>query len=104
MSRNWSEARAKCDTEGRCRACQRPGRTEAAHIVPRRHDDQKGIVPAVSIVPLCTDCHRAFDLGRLDLLPMLTNAEQSAAVAKLGLLRAWRRITGAGKTDTPSTG
>lgn len=104
MSRNWVEARAKCDAEGACRFCRRPGRTEAAHIVPKRHDDDPGIVPAVAVVPLCIDCHRSFDLGRIDLLPVLTNAEQAAAVAKLGMLRAWRRITGAGKTDTPRTG
>lgn len=107
MSRDWRPARAKCDAEGACRNCRRRGRQEAAHVVPRRHDADKGIVNPLDIVPLCLECHRDYDLGHLDLLPVLTNAEQAAAVAKLGLLRAWRIITGAGKSaepDTPRTG
>lgn len=104
MSRDYTLARAKCDAEGRCRWCKRACRTEAAHIVPRRHDPPNGPVPADGIVPLCQACHRDYDLDRLDLLPVLTLEEQAFAVSRLGILRAWRRITSAAKTDTPSTG
>lgn len=105
MSRDWTEARAKVDREARCRCCGQSGvRLEAAHVIGRKHDDRNGLVHPDDIVPLLQEHHRQYDLGLIDLLPVLTEAEQARAVGHVGILRAWRRITGSGKTDTPSTG
>lgn len=58
-------------------------------------------VEAVDVVPLCVQvsksggCHRLYDSRKLDLLPFLTLAEQSSAVAKVGIIAALKRISGA---------
>lgn len=49
------------------------------------------------VVPLCWTHHRAYDTGRLDLLAHLEprrRAEIAHAVAHLGLVSAYRRLTG----------
>ena len=49
------------------------------------------------VVPMCWLHHRAYDTGRLDLLPHLEprwRAEIAHAVAHLGLISAYRRLTG----------
>lgn len=50
------------------------------------------------VVPLCcTPCHRAYDEGRLDLLPHLEpawRAQLAHAVGHVGLIGALRRISG----------
>jgi hypothetical protein len=46
------------------------------------------------IVPLCVECHMAYDAHKLDLLPYLNYAEQSKVVADLGIVRAYKRLTG----------
>jgi len=94
MKRDWSEARAKVDAEGRCRVCgwgEGLVKLEAAHVISRAQggtDDPRGIVP------LCWECHRAFDARRLDLLPFLMNDEQAYAVSLVGIVSAYRRLTG----------
>ena len=116
----WTEARAKVDGEGKCRACgRRPfdGKSprvfklEAAHTVGQKYQDEIRIeveggpkikvVKAVSVVPLCLaedgGCHEAYDSGRLDLLPHLTTEEQLDAVAAVGMHRAYERTTGTRK-------
>ena len=90
MKRDWTAARQKCDAEQECRWCGYRGGLDAAHIVPR---SLGGGQSADSIVPLCRDCHRAYDAGRLDLLPALTFAEQAEAVRVLGIHRALQRIS-----------
>ena len=94
-SRDWSEARAKCDQEGRCRVCRRRERpVEAAHILPR------SVVPnggedGRNIVPLCREHHGEYDADRLDLLPWLSPEEQSYAVELAGgIIAALRIISG----------
>ena len=78
----------------RCRVCGR-GPVEWAHLVPRRYDKEFGYkIPADAIVPLCTEHHRAFDAGRLDLIPYLSKAEQAFAVSVLGIVRALNRLGG----------
>ena len=93
MKRSWTEARLKCDREGRCRVCKAPGRVEAAHTIGRTHDPKDGRVRPVDIVPLCTHCHRAYDERRLSILEHLTYAEQAAAVEHVGILRALKRLS-----------
>lgn len=50
------------------------------------------IVMSEDVVPLCLSCHQLYDQRRLDLLPYLTHTEQAAAVSKLGIIGAFRRI------------
>ena len=89
MKRDWSEARRKVMAEGECRLCSARRDLEAAHIVPR---SLGGGMSQFDVVPLCRDCHRAFDEYRVDVLPGLTYAEQAEAVRVLGIERAYRRL------------
>jgi 5-methylcytosine-specific restriction endonuclease McrA len=92
MKRAWAPARAKCDEAGQCRVCGAEN-PEAAHIIPRSQvGPPRGEHPD-NIVPLCRECHRNYDQGRLDLLPFLTRSEQAKAVELHGLIGALRRIT-----------
>lgn len=112
VRRDWAEAREKVDEEGKCRGCGRNpyyARLEAAHIVGREHDQESacrtcggdgcsncngyGVVIYVNpldIVPLCgpattsSTCHGKQHDHLLDLLPLLTAAEQVRAVALVG--------------------
>lgn len=88
--RDWTKAREKCAAEGRCRVCHRLG-WEAAHVIGRTHDGV--VVHPDDVVPLCTRCHAAYDLRRLDLLPYLSLAEQARAALHVGLVRALHRTT-----------
>ena len=92
--RDWTEPRAKVDSEDdQCRVCrQRPA--EAAHIIPRSRVSAGPGEGQLNIVPLCRGHHQAFDAHRFDILPYLTRAEQSNAVALVGMVEAMRRITG----------
>jgi hypothetical protein len=101
--RDWTMARGKVDAVGACRVCTTRRRLEAAHVAGRAHDGTLPthlnvgagvVVRAVDVVPLCTDCHQAYDQHKLDLLPYLTHAEQAAAVEYLGIVGAYRRLTG----------
>ena len=63
---------------------------DPAHVIPRGmggcdHED--------CIVPLCRGCHRMYDEGRKDILPLLSKAEQAHAASHLGLIGALQRIT-----------
>jgi len=89
--RDWRVPRAKVDREGVCRVCHRPGRLEAAHIIPR---SLGGTEEEHATVPLCRGCHSEFDAHTLDLLPHLTRDEQAHAVRLVGMASAWRTITG----------
>ena len=95
--RDWTQARAKVDAEGRCRVCGSDWRVEAAHVIPRSVAPNGGEHPD-SIVPLCGDyvdsitgnaikgCHSRYDdkSNGLDLTPYLNDAELEAAVAAAG--------------------
>lgn len=102
--RDWTLARAKVENEGRCRladpanvgyersgACDGP--LEAAHTVERRHDDGERTVQPCDVIPLCKLHHMRYDARRISILELLTHEEQAAAVDKLGIVRALRRLT-----------
>lgn len=93
--RNWQEARAKVEREGRCRLhltgeCLGP--LAAAHVVGRAADEER-IVYAGDIIPLCTHHHGLYDARKLSVLEYLTYEEQARAVMKLGIVRAAKRLT-----------
>lgn len=101
--RDWSDARQKIEKEAVCRRCLRPegsGRKlEAAHIIGRRHDEPRveGSTAKVlyvhpdSVIPLCRDCHTAYDAHRIGILPFLTREEQARAVLDAGSIESARR-------------
>lgn len=98
--RDWVHARAKVDAEGRCRlhgggVCL--GALAAAHVVERSRDDGDVVQPE-DVVALCAHHHALYDARRVSLLEHLTHEEQAAAVAKLGIVRALRRLT-SGQTE-----
>jgi hypothetical protein len=50
----------------------------------------------LAVVPACFECHRAYDDGRVDILPALEpwfRDELAFAVARVGLLTTLRRVT-----------
>lgn len=103
--RDWTQARAKVEREGRCRYCKSRegtnGELQAAHVIGREHDRPPkhvlGDRPAVWLVfeqrtvPLCPFCHDAYDAHEIDLLPVLTLEEQVQAVRDAGGLELARR-------------
>ena len=92
MKRDWTEPLAKKAREGECRACHAGDRAlDAAHVIPR---SLGGTEDQDATVPLCRQCHRAYDARELDLLPYLTHAEQAHAVSLVGMFTAWHVITG----------
>jgi hypothetical protein len=99
LRRDWSLARAKVENEGRCRVkdlhCD--GDLEAAHVVERSRDAERVVQPC-DVVPLCTFHHARYDARRISILAELTYEEQAAAVDKLGIVRALRRLT-SGQTE-----
>ncbi len=87
--KSWDEARAKVERDGGCRNC---GSTpvEVAHVVPR---SLGGGQSADSVIGLCRPCHEDQHAHRIELLPLLDEAEQLEAVRVLGLARAYRYTT-----------
>lgn len=64
-----------------------------AHLAARA---QGGCDSADCVTPLCLACHRAFDIGLIDILPALEpgyRAEIAHCVEHLGLASAFRRLT-----------
>lgn len=100
--RYWDAAVAKRDREQVCRACGSQFWLQCAHVSGREYDEVIDLDDGTSVrfvepadcVPLCIDCHRAYDARELDLLPHLTYEEQAAAVAHLGIVRALHRTSG----------
>lgn len=62
-----------------CIACAATPATPA-HLAPRAHG---GCDHDLCVVPLCFHCHRAFDDGRLDLLPHLSGQGYRAELAHM---------------------
>lgn len=91
MTRDWTAARLKIEREP-CRVCLSPF-VDPAHIIPRSRVKPGPGEDARNIVPLCRVCHRAYDEGRLDILPVLTREEQAYVVGLVGLTEAYRRTT-----------
>lgn len=100
VKRDWTRARAKVDREGVCRlrpagGCDGP--LEAAHTIDKATDETP-IVQPYDVVPLCKLHHARYDARRVSILEYLTLEEQGAAVQKIGLTRALRRLT-SGQTE-----
>jgi 5-methylcytosine-specific restriction endonuclease McrA len=91
MPSKWIEAKQKVADEGMCRVCGVGKMLDPAHIIPR---SQGGGLSADDIVPLCRNCHTAYDGYELDLLPHLEVSEQINAVRLVGIARAYKIITG----------
>ena len=78
----------------RCVVCGAVTRIDPAHLVPR---SLGGCDEADCVVPLCRVHHRAYDQGGLDLVAHLEphwRTEIGHAVVHLGLVRAYRRLSG----------
>jgi hypothetical protein len=68
--------------------------TDPAHLAARARG---GCDHPDCVAALCRSCHRAYDTGRLDLLPHLEpryRRELAHAVGHLGLIGALERLTG----------
>jgi hypothetical protein len=92
VARNWKKAREKVDLEGECRVCGSDYIVEAAHSSYVRYDDT--IVNPERIIPLCKQCHMKYDAHSLDILAYLSYDEQAIVVRDLGIVRAYKRLTG----------
>jgi hypothetical protein len=91
------EQREKVRSGQLCSANCGNAATDPAHITSRA---QGGCDSPDCILPMCRTCHRAFDLGELDLLPTLQanfRSELAHAVLHLGLTRTLQRVTGGDK-------
>ena len=77
-----------------CRVCGATELVDPAHLASRA---QGGCDHPDCVVPLCRfPCHRAFDDGRLDLLPHLEpryRVELAHALSHLGLIELLERLT-----------
>jgi 5-methylcytosine-specific restriction endonuclease McrA len=100
LRRDWRLAREKVDREGHCRACGVVGPLEAAHVIGRRHDYDLGsanerniLVVPDRIVPLCRRCHQLQHRNELEMVPLLSRAEEVQAVADVGLEGAMQRLS-----------
>ena len=54
-----------------CVVCGSDKRIDPAHLIPR---SLGGCGDPLCVVPACRRCHRAYDVGRIDLLPHLEPA------------------------------
>lgn len=110
LDRDWTAARRKVASERVCRfdvggMCDGP--IEAAHVIGRAHEargrkpgDPPIVVDPLDVVPLCKRHHTLYDQHSLDVLPVLTIAEQARAVSVAGgLIAALRRTTS--RRETP---
>ena len=83
----------------RCIAChgsiEHDAPSRPAHLIPRSMTTS-GQDDELAVVPLGPVCHRLYDTGQLDLLPYLEPAwrgELAFAVARVGLVATYRRVT-----------
>lgn len=87
----------------RCIVCGTDRRIDPAHLIPR---SLGGCGDPLCVIPACRLHHRAYDRGELDLLPYLEpgwRAQLAHAVGHVGLIAAFRRITGTRPDgETPS--
>lgn len=93
MVRDWSQARIKVETEGRCRSCGAAHGLDAAHIIPRSRIPGAAAMDARNIVPLCRSCHTSYDQDGLEMLGRLTREEETFIVSLVGIEEARRRTT-----------
>ena len=89
-----SQAQRDKVRDQRCTVCGVTTAIEPAHVIPR---SLGGCDDPDCVVALCRLHHRAYDRGRLDLVPYLEprhRREAAHAVAHVGLAAALRRISG----------
>jgi hypothetical protein len=87
-----SEAQRRKIVGSACIVCLQTKGITAAHLAPRTLG---GCDDPACVVPLCWLHHRAYDTGKLELLPYLEprwRAETAHAVLHLGLIGAVRRL------------
>jgi hypothetical protein len=87
-----SEAQREKIVGGACVVCRQTKGITPAHLAPR---SLGGCDHPDCVLPLCWLHHRAYDTGRLELLPHLEpqwRAEIAHAVMHLGLIGAVRRM------------
>lgn len=86
--------RVKAKAADVCRACGGP-RTAAVPLHPAHIVDRSlgGCDDQLCVWEGCPSCHRLYDDGDLDLLPVISKEEQAHAVLHVGLIGALRRIT-----------
>lgn len=96
--KDWSLCWQKVQDEAACRNCGTPDNLDPAHTIPR---SQGGGMAYDSVIPLCRACHDAQHSGSLELLPLLTEAEEMEAVRAArpqfggsGIARAYRMLGG----------
>jgi hypothetical protein len=83
------------------------GSCHPAHVIDRATVSQEAADDVRAVVALCFPDHRAYDEGRLDLLPYLEPHWRDSlewAVRAVGLLRALRRITNQRWVPEPQEG
>lgn len=99
------------DEERDCPFCKGLGSLGSQHHAPEC-PECKGAgrvlyVRPESGIPLCgpstttSTCHARQHAHELDLIPVLTNEEAACAVLDLGLHRAYRELSGAGRGPSP---
>jgi hypothetical protein len=81
-----------------CLACRQEAKCDPAHVWRQA---MGGCDHVDCVVPLCRSCHRAFDQGELDLLPILAGSEswakeQAHPIAEhgVGLVELVKRLGG----------
>lgn len=93
--RVWTEEANDKRAEG-CRICG-DSTVELAHVTGRTHDRPRTpgaetvYVEPESVIPLCSEHHRAYDAKALDIISYLRTPEQVRAVEDLGSIESARR-------------
>lgn len=77
-----------------CVNCGMPG-CDPAHLCPR---SLGGCDDALCVIPLCRNCHRAFDHGAVDLEPVIAlrqfSEERAHMASHLSLRQCMKRLNG----------
>jgi hypothetical protein len=81
--------REKVKAEPGCRFCRRTP-VDPAHVVSRARG---GCNDPECVIALCREHHRQYDEGWLDVLPLLSKAEQAHAVSHVGMVSALHQTT-----------
>lgn len=95
MKRGFTSAspaqRAKAQAASHCRVCARSGDLDPMHVTDRA---LQGCDDAECVIPACRPCHREYDQGLIDILPVLSKGEQAHAVEHSGVLAMLHQVTG----------
>lgn len=95
LKRDWRAARDKCAREGRCRVCGSTQLLDVAHLIPRSRVGPPDGEDPRNVIPLCRLCHMQSHNGTgIDLLPLLSLAEQGYAAQLVGITEAYQRLSG----------